>query len=52
VSREFGLANSTIHTMWRKKTKIISAFERNGSRIKRLRKTDWSDGDEVLLKWF
>lgn len=40
VSRKFGLANSTIHTMWKKNIKLISAFERNGSRIKRLRKTE------------
>ncbi|KAJ8884288.1 hypothetical protein PR048_016145 [Dryococelus australis] len=34
------------------KTKIIDAFEKNGSRIKQLHKPERSDVDEVLLKWF
>jgi len=32
---EFGLINSMIQTIWKNRTKIISAFEWNGSRIKR-----------------
>ena len=32
--REFGLVNSTIQIIWKNKTKIISAFEQSGSRIK------------------
>ena len=35
-----------------KLTKIISAVEQNGSTIKRLRKPERSDVDEVLLRWF
>jgi transposase-like protein len=35
VCREFGLINSTTQTIWKNRTKIISAFEQNGSRIKR-----------------
>lgn len=27
---EFGLVNSRIHTIFKKRTKIISAFEQNG----------------------
>jgi len=30
----FGLVNSTIQMIWKKRTKIISVFERNRSRIK------------------
>jgi transposase-like protein len=51
VCQEFGLVNSTIETIWKNKDKIMSAFEKNGSQIKRLRKPEWSDVDEVLLKW-
>jgi transposase-like protein len=35
VCREFGLINSTTQTIWKNRTKIISAFAQNGSRIKR-----------------
>jgi hypothetical protein len=34
------------------RTKIISAFEQNGSRIKQLRKPERSDVVEARLKWF
>jgi transposase-like protein len=34
VCRAFGLINSTIQMIWKNRTKIISAFEQNGSRIK------------------
>jgi len=30
---EFGLVNSVIQMIFKKRTKIISAFEQNGSRI-------------------
>jgi hypothetical protein len=30
----FGLVNSTIQMIWKNRTKIISVFERNRSRIK------------------
>jgi hypothetical protein len=33
-------------------TKVISALERNGSRVKRFREPKRSDVDEALLKWF
>jgi transposase-like protein len=36
VCREFGLVNSTTQAIWKNRSKIISAFEQNGSRIKRL----------------
>jgi hypothetical protein len=35
-----------------KNIKIISAFEQNGSRIKRLPNTERRDVDEALLQWF
>jgi hypothetical protein len=52
MCREFGLINSMIKTIWRNRTKIISAFEQNRSRIKRFRKPEGSDFDEALLKSF
>ena len=52
VCRELGIVNSTIQTNWKNRTRIISAFEQNGSRIKRFRKPEQSDVDEALLKWF
>jgi transposase-like protein len=52
VCREFGLVNSTIRTICKNRTKIISAFDQNGSRVKPLRKPERSDVDEALLKWF
>jgi hypothetical protein len=51
VCREFGLVNSMTQTMWKNITKIICAFQQNGSRIKRLLKPKRSDVDEALLKW-
>jgi hypothetical protein len=42
VCREIGLVNSMIQTIWKNRTKIISAFEQN----------ERSDVDEALLKWF
>jgi len=50
--RKFGPVNSTIETIWKNRTKIISAFEQNGSRIKRFREPERSDVDEALLNWF
>jgi len=32
---EYGLVNFAIQTIWRNRTKVTSAFERKGSRIKR-----------------
>jgi hypothetical protein len=34
VCHEFGFLNSTVQTIWKNKTKLIDAFEQNGSRIK------------------
>jgi hypothetical protein len=49
VCREFRLVNSKIQTIWKNRTGIISAFEQNGSRIKRLRKPERSDIDDALV---
>ena len=35
---EFGLVTSMIQIIWKMNTKIISAFEQNGSRIKQISK--------------
>jgi hypothetical protein len=49
---EFGLVNSTIQKICKNRTKVISEFEQNGSRVKRFRTPEGSDVDEALLKWF
>jgi hypothetical protein len=38
-----------IQTIWKNRTDTVSAFEQNGSRIKRFRKPERSDVDETLL---
>ena len=52
VCREFGLITSTIQTIWRNRTKIISVFEQNESRSKQFHNPKRSYVDEALLKWF
>ena len=52
VRREFGLVNSTIQMIRESRTKIIGAFDQNGSRLKRFRKLERNDGNEALLEWF
>ena len=52
VRWEYGIVNSTVQTIWINRTKIISAFEQNGWRIKRFRKTERRDVDEALIKRF
>lgn len=49
--REFVVVNSVIQKIWKNRTKIIRAFEQNGSRLMRFRKPERSDVDEALLKW-
>ena len=49
---EFGLINSIIQMIWKKRTKIINAYEQNESRMKRFREPERSDVDVALLKWF
>jgi hypothetical protein len=48
----FGFVYSTIQKIGKNGTKIISDFERNGSRIKQFREPERSDVDESLFKWF
>lgn len=52
VCREFGLVNSMMQAIWKNRTKIISTFEHKGYRINKLRKSERSDVDEAMLKWF
>jgi len=40
VCQEFGLVNSAIPMMWKNRTTIISAFEKNRSRIKKFKKPE------------
>jgi hypothetical protein len=50
VCYEFGIVNSTIQMVWKKRRKIISIFERNGSSVKQFRKPAWSDVSETLFE--
>jgi hypothetical protein len=50
VRREFGPLNSTIQTIWKNKTKIISAFERDGTKRKAVLKVRTKGRYEALLK--
>jgi hypothetical protein len=34
VCQEFAFVNSTVQTIWKNKTTVISVYEKNGSRIK------------------
>jgi lipoate-protein ligase A len=52
VGRKVGLVNSTIEMVCKNGTKIISAFEQNGSTIKQFRKPERNDVNEALLRWF
>ena len=49
---DFCLMNSTILTICKNRTKVTGAFERNGSTIRRIRKTELSGVDKALLNWF
>jgi hypothetical protein len=49
VCREFDPVNSKIQTIWKNRSKMISVFEQNGSKIKRFRKPERTDVDEALL---
>ena len=49
---EFGFINSTIKNIWKNETKIFSACEQKGLRIKQFWKPEQSDVDEALLKLF
>jgi hypothetical protein len=40
VCQEFGLVNSMVQTVWKYRTKVISAFEWNGFIIKRFQKLE------------
>jgi len=52
VFREFVLVKFAIQKILKNRAKTISAFEENGSTIKRLRKPGRSDANEALVKWF
>jgi len=52
IRNEFGIVNSTIQKICNNRNKIISAFEQNGSTIKRFWKPERSDVDKALLKLF
>ena len=49
---ELLVVNSTIQATCKSRTKMISAFDQNRSRIKEFRKPERSDVDEGMLKWW
>ena len=40
VCQEFGIVNSASQMVWKKRRKIISTFEQNGSSIKQFQKPE------------
>jgi len=52
VYPEFSLVISTIQTIWENRTKIVSVFAENGSRIKRFGKPERTDVTKALFKLF
>jgi len=51
VHREFGLLNSKIKVTWENRTKIISVFEKDGSRKMLFRKPQRGEVGELLLTY-
>ena len=49
VCREFAFVNSMVQMIRTSRTKIIGAFEQNGSSLKRFRKSERSD---VMRRYF
>ncbi|KAJ3661859.1 hypothetical protein Zmor_006238 [Zophobas morio] len=51
-AEEFGVAHSTISTIWKNKDKIILGFNKNTLKSKKLRNSQHDDLDKSLLEWF
>ena len=51
MHREYDLVNSKTQTIWKNRSKMISVFEKNGSRTNLLRKPERTEVDEALLVW-
>lgn len=52
VSKKYGLSASTISTIWKNRESSLSAFEKNLTTCKKLKKCDKTDVDAALLSWF
>jgi hypothetical protein len=52
VYPEVGVVISTIHIIWENRTKFVSAFAENGSRIQRFGKPERTDVKEALFNLF
>jgi hypothetical protein len=50
VNVEFSFVNRTIQRIWKTRINIISAFQKNGLRIKRFREPECSDIEEAVDK--
>jgi hypothetical protein len=50
VCPKFGLVNSTIHTIGKSTTKLISAKQQNGSKRKRIQKQEQCEVDDAHLE--
>ncbi|XP_069365886.1 tigger transposable element-derived protein 4-like [Maniola hyperantus] len=52
LAKEYGTPHSTISTIWKKKEKIKSLFERNFLKTKRARRSKHTEIDTALFKWY
>ncbi|KAJ8952580.1 hypothetical protein NQ318_004125 [Aromia moschata] len=52
IAKEFGVAHSTISTIWKHRDKIQSVFENSSISVKNIRSCNQSRGDRVLFEWF
>ncbi|GBN31364.1 Tigger transposable element-derived protein 4 [Araneus ventricosus] len=52
ICKEFSLSKSTVATIWKNRDCIISTYEKNINRCKRLRKAEKENVEEALFKWF
>lgn len=52
LGREFGLASSSLCSIWANREKILNTFAQNGSKLKRIRKPLRKDLDDALYSWY
>lgn len=52
VCRERNLSKSTVGTIWKNRNELLKAFESINGTVKKMRKCQYDDVDQALLKWF
>lgn len=52
ICKEFSLSKSTVSNIWKNRSMIISAHEKNLDGAKKLRRAEKENVEEALLKWF